>query len=187
MNHFEQLNKIIYEKLHPDLAEFVRSNKKIHLNRYSSLHEFLSEHDFKTGLEIGRCSGYSAVAFTTFYPKATLDSIDIIDRPQNIEFFEIMGVADRINAIVGDSLLIPKGKFYDYVLIDGDHAYEVAKLDWERIQSHVNSGSYVIFDDIHHVWGPKIRSVAHLWQEIEKTHPGAKKICRSMGIVKIND
>jgi len=186
MNFFEELNKKLYDSdlLPVDLKESVKKSKKIHPNRYKGLAEFFENNNFKKGLEIGRSFGYSAVAFTTFYPDATLDSIDIIERPENKMLFDYMKVSDRINILVGNSELIPKNEIYDYILIDGDHSYKGAKLDWDRIQSHVKSGTIVIIDDIHHVWGPKVKSVAHLWKEIENTH-NARKICRDLGIVEM--
>lgn len=188
MNHFEQLNEKIYDSgaLSPELVAFMQAkkHKKIHPNRFQGFHDFLVKHDFKTGLEIGRSSGYSALAFATFYPEATLDSIDIRGRPQHLELFTAMGVEDRINIIIGDSMSIPVNKIYDYILIDGDHSYEGAKQDWQQIQSHVRQGSYVIFDDIQLTW-EGAKSVAHLWKELEATLPSTSKICADMGVVQI--
>ena len=122
------------------------------------------------------------MAFTTLYPESTLDSIDIIDRPQNIEFFKHMGVNKRINTIVGTSEDIPKGKIYDYVLIDGDHTYEGSKLDWERVQSHIKEGSFVIIDDIDNNYA--VPAVKDLWKEISKDNKRAKKIANSLGVIE---
>jgi predicted O-methyltransferase YrrM len=184
VNHFEQLNEKIYHSgiLSPELVKFMQTHKKINPNRFEGLHSLFIQHDFKVGLEIGRNSGYSAVAFTTFYPKATLDSIDIRGRHQHKKVFEAMGVADRINIIVGNSTSIPESKIYDYVLIDGDHSYRGAKKDWERIQPHICQGSFVIFDDICRK-GPK--SVGLLCEELESAIPTTRKICDGMGVVEV--
>lgn len=186
MNIFEKIDAKI-NTLSKHIIDFVfnKKNPRMHVNRHQELHEFFQKHNFKTGLEIGTSAGYSAVAFSLFYPESTLDSIDIVNRPLNVKFFEEMEVDSRINLILGNSSNIPKNKIYDYILIDGNHDYEAAKFDWNNIQSHIKKGTCVMIDDLQHPHQPA--SVKKLWQEIERNYKKGKiyKLTQDIGVVEI--
>jgi hypothetical protein len=63
----------------------------------------------------------------------------------NLEYFK---VSDRVTVIPAksDPFPVPPQARYDSALIDGDHSYAVALLDWQHVKAVVNR--YVIFDNL---------------------------------------
>lgn len=100
-------------------------------------------------LEIGRDEGHSTGFFRYLYPESTLITVDIVHKPQVDKIINIFPNADKVTILDGDSNLIHNYNYiFDLVLIDGDHSYEGALLDWNNIQSHIHDKTIIIFDDV---------------------------------------
>lgn len=179
-NNNDNILSKLYEYIHVNLPTSISSKFQrrpgMHPSRWNALNNFFRQNKFKSGLEFGRATGYTAVLFTLLYPEATIDSIDSKDHPWQTTFFELMGVKDRINVITGISWeSIPKDKKYDYVLIDGDHTYAGAKKDWQSIQNNLLPGAIVLFDDLTHKKG-----CGKVYEEINLPK---SKICSELGVI----
>ncbi|MBR2022886.1 MAG: O-methyltransferase [Clostridia bacterium] len=101
-------------------------------------------------LEIGTAVGLSGVAMLQACPKARLTTMELeeeryIEAKQNFAEF---GVADRVNAYLGDAgeiLAMMDGK-YDFVFLDGPKAqYEKYLFDLKRV---MNVGAVLFADDV---------------------------------------
>lgn len=101
-------------------------------------------------LEIGTAVGLSGVAMLQACPKARLTTMELeeeryIEAKQNFAEF---GVADRVNAYLGDAgeiLAMMDGK-YDFVFLDGPKAqYEKYIFDLKRL---MNVGAVLFADDV---------------------------------------
>jgi len=78
---------------------------------------------------------------------------------------------DAIEFIVGDSKekipeLAKMGAKFDYILVDGDHSQEGAKIDLENVRTMINPGGVIVFDDI----DPDGMSLAPVWHEFMNNH-----------------
>ena len=143
----------------------------------------MADQRFYSGLEIGRSAGWSALMFAFFNPTARLDTIDTVDEPRNQRVFNLMGVAERIRIIVGDSgsrrTYRGCGK-YDYILIDGAHSYEAARADWCICRELALPGAKVLFDNLNHPTG-----CGRVWSEI--TEFPVYNLTSHLGVVHIPD
>lgn len=116
------------------------------------IEELTCETEVHNVLEIGRCAGRSFGFFRYLWPKAYVISIDI----------NHSDAADKVAALYDSNYLFIDGDssaltdidvVFDVVLIDGDHSYAGCKKDWDNIQSHIQKGSIVLFDDLGHGGG----------------------------------
>ncbi len=118
--------------------------------------------DVRTVLEVGTFHGGTAALLAAYlkahvHPDATVTSCDL-----NRYVTEPVGYEYHVPATSYDFV----GKHYDLVLIDGNHTYDGALLDYERL----NGARFVAFHDI------KDRAVAELpcggvpklWAELKR-------------------
>ena len=63
------------------------------------------------------------------------------------------------------------GRPVDFLLIDGDHSYEGAKIDYELYSPLVAKGGLIGFHDIVPVASDRNNGVPQLWQELKKNWP----------------
>ena len=177
-----ELDRLICARLSTASAKWILDSPRLYPIDHAAIDTFMSKHDFHSGLEIGRAAGWSAMMFTFFNPTAQLDTIDIVDEPRCQHMFEILGVADRIRIIVGDSKVertyASCGK-YDYILIDGDHQYESALSDWQFCRKLALPGAKVLFDNLDHPAG-----CGRAWAEI--TEFPTWKLTPRLGVVEID-
>lgn len=113
-----------------------------------------------TIVEIGRFKGGSTLVMATaMAPGSTLWSYDLHVAPRPdlagadldaelADALRRLGVDAGVHLEVGDSrtVEIPPGPF-DVLFVDGDHAYEGAKADFERWGLQVREGGHLLFHD----------------------------------------
>ncbi len=99
-------------------------------------------------LEIGSDIGLTYFSLNSFYHECFAVDIDDNRHGKSIEIqrdFEKRGIKfNPINRIYGDVLSVENNN-YDVVLIDGDHSYAGAKLDFETILSKNESENFFVF------------------------------------------
>lgn len=109
-------------------------------------------------LEIGvyRCS--SLMSLATAFPDSRIVCVDAIKGLANSEYvlkewdgFLKQRASKNVTMIIGHSSdVVPMiDMMWDLVHIDGGHAYEQAKSDYEACLPKLNPGAVVMFDDIH--------------------------------------
>lgn len=134
--------------------------------RYADL---ILEENFESALEIGTLFGFSTLflADALAQTNGKLDTIDIryskrtwSDGQEIEEIHEVAerlvkeaGLSDRVTFYVGDSngvlaQLSATGKRYDFALIDGNHKFPVALLDFIGVDRLLEVGGYIAMDDI---------------------------------------
>jgi predicted O-methyltransferase YrrM/ADP-heptose:LPS heptosyltransferase len=81
---------------------------------------------------------------------------------------------DKVGFIVGDSLMeIPKlaseqpDLKFDYILVDGGHDKDIARMDLENSAGLLAKGGHLVFDDI----TPDGCSLQDVWDQFKETHP----------------
>jgi predicted O-methyltransferase YrrM len=99
-------------------------------------------------LEIGRSKGHSLALFKYLWPDCKIVSVDVVYHQEVDQVINCFKGTAPIEIINGDITKFTGDQIFDIVLIDGDHSYQGAKLDWDSIQENIKSGSIVIFDNI---------------------------------------
>ncbi len=115
--------------------------------------ENLQEKRFSNILEIGRSKGHTLALFKYLWPESNIVSVDIHYYPEVGKVLNYFNTSGSIEIINGDITKFEGDQIFDLVLIDGDHSYGGAKLDWDSIQNNIGSGSIVAFDDLGHSGG----------------------------------
>lgn len=112
--------------------------------------------DIKRVLEIGTDQGFSAELWKNAFNPEKLVTVELHDKPyfiaNNRPVVELEGVDYLWGYNSLDQGTIEKVKSicpeYDFVFIDGDHSYRMAKYDWENYGSLCRKGGVVVFHDI---------------------------------------
>lgn len=117
-----------------------------------SIYQFVKDHQFKVGLEVGFDSGSSALAFLVASPNGHLTTVDLLQLPKAEALLEKHGVWGRCEFIQGDSALVLPAvsnlkRLFDYIFIDGDHLYKGVKEDLKNALSLMALGGYILCDD----------------------------------------
>jgi hypothetical protein len=116
------------------------------------------------GVEIGRFNGGSTILIAAAVgSKGKLISIDIEPQDDLVlqDIINKLGMKDRVDLITGNSNEIILHDNYDFVFIDGDHSYEGAKRDHNKLGALVKVGGFII----HHDMG-KERRYSTQWDEL---------------------
>lgn len=111
-------------------------------------------------LEIGTFTGYSAICLARGLRNGGfVDSLEINDELEDLilEGFDIAGMSDKINLIIGDakeslSKLKNEGKSYDLVFIDANKREYVEY--YNLIIEIVKPGGYILADNV--LWDGKV-------------------------------
>lgn len=116
------------------------------------LYKYVSRIRNPVGVEIGRFYGGSSVLLATAIgAKGKLYSIDIEPKDDDkllIPVLNKLGFNDRVNLIIGDANIVNIEDELDFVLIDGDHSYEGARLDHNRWGKKIKEGGLIIHHDM---------------------------------------
>lgn len=119
-----------------------------------ALFDWVKDHPFMNGLEVGFDQGASALAFLRACPEARLLSVDIdLCGPANARV-RTSEVSERFSFRCGDSrielidMISQYGeKAFDFIYIDGDHLYDASKQDLFNAHPLLKDGGYMIVDD----------------------------------------
>jgi cephalosporin hydroxylase len=123
------------------------------------LFELLAQERPTTICEIGAASGGTAFMFAKFASlDATVISVDLaFDDARRKAIRKFARQRQSIHCLAGDShspetqsrvVRLLKGRQLDVLLIDGDHSYEGARLDFEQYTPLVRPGGFVVLHDI---------------------------------------
>lgn len=126
--------------------------------------KFLNFYEFKDFLEIGVYQGLTTGLFFESNPKAVVDAVDPID---NLSLFrEIYAdFVPQLNFINKDSREVTYLKYYDFILVDGDHDYKFVKADIQNIMQVVDTNTIIGFDDY------KLTGVNSALQDLRRLYP----------------
>lgn len=109
-------------------------------------------------LEVGTAIGYSSLVMATHLPGCKIVTIDndIRGVKRTKETAKTMNLDDRVKVIYGDArevltlphqdVILPEGKFYDFVFIDGGKSHY--RKFWDGIMPMLCSGSIVVCDNV---------------------------------------
>ena len=119
-----------------------------------ALFDYVKEHPFKNGLEVGFDQGASALAFLRACPEARLLSLDIDLCGVGNARVRTSEVTSRFSFRCCDSReVLPSleetygPKPFDFIYIDGDHLYDAVKQDLFNADKLLADGGYMIVDD----------------------------------------
>lgn len=128
------------------------SARRLPDRRARRIMEILLEKKPRTILEIGRFKGFSLGLFKYFSPDSLVVSVDPV---LHMEACQIAQQFKRVVLVTGTVVDIDPwlGVGLDFVLIDGDHQYLSAKLDWRMIDWRLHQGAGVFFDNLTHPAG----------------------------------
>ncbi len=141
------------------------------------------EHKPKRILEIGVRTGLSICQLLSAYiDHSVLERVVLCDvfndgfiSPELVKLnLSTLGIpTDKVEFITGDSKTqIPKFKEenpdyqFDYILVDGDHSVEGARIDLENVKSLVAQGGVIVFDDI----SPDGMNLLSVWEEFKNKY-----------------
>ena len=174
------------------LWDEVQMNKSRRLDD-SSLAAFaqaICEQKPKRYLEIGRSKGFSMGLVKFLSPDTEIVSMDIVpnDRIFGAEKVaqQVAALFDNITLINGTAekppclLLDNELGTFDFILVDGDHSYEGAKLDLEQSLKVVNPNTSIFFDNMYLHCG-------NAWKELEDSRIEFKETNEEYGIIRIKE
>ncbi|MDB4790213.1 class I SAM-dependent methyltransferase [Akkermansiaceae bacterium] len=139
------------------------------------------------GVEIGRYYGGSTVlCATAIGDTGKLYSIDVSPKNNDLELIKVLqklGFQDRVSLIVDDANNVNIAEELDFVLIDGDHSYEGARLDHNRWGERLKSGGFLIHHDMActRPYSVQWSDLKELYQDIQKTQENCLKIVGQAG------
>jgi len=147
----------------------------------AQLLEVLEPLKLKNILEIGFYNGGTIRAWSCIADeKANIVGVDYGDTPV-ADIVKYLSSNQTLTLIQGDShkqeifKAVKEQAKYDMIFIDGDHAYEGVKKDWEMYSKLVKKGGVVVFHDI-------VKHTVHvdvgvhiLWNEIKEKGKGYKE------------
>ncbi len=95
-------------------------------------------------------------------PRSVRRNLKRMNIPTNM--IEFIG-GDSLKTVPGYKQKHPQARF-DYVLVDGGHEREVARVDLQNVADLVAPGGIQIFDDI----GPESYQLIDVWREFQAAH-----------------
>lgn len=92
---------------------------------------------------------------------------------KNLRHLNLPDDAEKVKIIAGYSQkvlpsLLEDGRSFDYILVDGDHEKSTARLDLENAHSLLESGGFLLFDDISDA--PGECALIDVWKEFQVNH-----------------
>jgi ADP-heptose:LPS heptosyltransferase/predicted O-methyltransferase YrrM len=150
------------------------------MDSYHVMHWIGSNFAPKRILEIGCRTGVSICQLLSSYFKYdAIEKVFLCDifaemgSPDSVKAnLEILNIpTDRIQFIKGSSIeemprLIADGQTFDYILVDGCHDKEYAKMDLIHAHALIEQGGFILFDDI----TPDGCSLQDVWDDFKQTY-----------------
>lgn len=149
------------KKTYDSFTEFLKTSeitnaimsRELGANPCNWICDNLRDHEFKNILEIGRSKGHSLALFKYLWPDSSVVSVDVVYHKEVDRVLDYFSTSGSIDIVHGNITRFDGDQIFDLVLIDGDHSYQGAKLDWDCIQKNIGPGSIVLFDDLGHGGG----------------------------------
>jgi predicted O-methyltransferase YrrM len=116
------------------------------------LHEIVRSHPYTRALEIGAAWGVSTMAILTAQDEGHLTSVDVDPDVKASGEVSANGLADRWRLVVQDSRLFwrENRETFDLVYVDGDHAFQPARVDLFGAWRVLEPGGILVIDDVLH-------------------------------------
>jgi predicted O-methyltransferase YrrM len=116
------------------------------------LHGIVRRHPYTRALEIGAAWGVSTMAILTAQEHGHLTSVDIDPNVRARGEVEASGLRSRWRFVHQDSrdFWRENEQTFDLVYVDGDHAYEPARVDLFGAWQVLEPGGILVIDDIMH-------------------------------------
>jgi predicted O-methyltransferase YrrM len=176
----------------PELADFVHGERYFRAiqvpRELTALGEILAALRPECALEIGTARGGTLLFLTRLAsPRATIVSVDLpggrfgggYSSRRRWFYQRFARHKQRLHLLQGDShsddmLARVKtafgGQELDYLFIDGDHAYEGVKCDFETYGPMVRKGGLIAFHDIVEGLPENVGGVPQFWRQIKSRH-----------------
>ena len=122
----------------------------------------------KVIVDIGTYFGGSAILWRDTYKPDILITVDILQRVPKIEGAEYIIGNSRDTETLGLIAKALEGREIDLLFIDGDHAYEAVKADFESLSPLVRQGGIIMFHDI--IYSTPVDDVPPFWKETKKKY-----------------
>lgn len=133
-----------------DSQTWQRRDKFLYQNRTSVdsflLFYFINYLQPKHVLEIGFFEGYTCGLYLEASSSARIDCVD--QKFDCTKIFDFLPDRERVNLIQTDSRQLDLKQKYDFINVDGNHAYEFAKSDIDKSLEYINPNGIIMIDDI---------------------------------------
>lgn len=123
--------------------------------------------------EIGVAEGGSLAMWQSYFPKARIFAVDILDKSQFSNARVTTLVADQANRDQLQSAIAASGSDIDVLIDDGGHTMEQQQVSLGFLFKHVRPGGYYVIEDVH-------TSLPALWQGYGVERGGANTTLRML-------
>lgn len=123
--------------------------------------------------EIGIAEGGSLAMWQSYFPRARIFAVDILDKSQFNNARVTTLIADQANRDHLQSAIAASGSDIDVLIDDGGHSMEQQQVSLGFLFSHVRPGGYYIIEDVH-------TSLPALWQGYGVARDGANTTLRML-------
>ena len=100
-------------------------------------------------LEIGIADGGSLLMWQDYFPKASIDAIDIKNKKKFENDRVRTHIADQADRSKLASVIETAGSGFDFILDDGGHDMDMQQISLGYLFPHVKPGGYYILEDVH--------------------------------------
>jgi predicted O-methyltransferase YrrM len=182
--HFDELLGLF------ELSPLNRGIIRLDFDEAATLFATISALGCPRGVEIGRFNGGSTFLLAVAVgAQGHVDSIDIA--PQDDEALAVAltraNIRDRVDLLIADARTVAHGTRYDFAFIDGDHAYESARVDHNRWGGCVRPGGLVIHHDMSRSrpFASQLGDLARLRADILRLQGAQLELVREAGSLTI--
>jgi predicted O-methyltransferase YrrM len=173
-----------------ELSPLNRGIVRLDFDEAATLFEMISGLGHAHGVEIGRFTGGSTFLLAVAVgADGQVDSIDIAPRDDDALAAALTRahLRDRVNLMIADARTAAADERYDFAFIDGDHAYEAARLDHHRWGGCVRPGGLVIHHDMGsgRPFASQLGDLARLRSDILRQQRAQLELVRETGSLTI--
>jgi hypothetical protein len=145
-------------------------------HNYTELYErlfFQWRDDPITIFEIGVAEGGSLKMWQTYFPKARIFAVDLVDKSRFDNARVTTLVADQANRDQLQAAIDASGGDIDVLIDDGGHTMEQQQVSLGFLFRHVRPGGYYVIEDVH-------TSLPALWKGYGVARDGANSTLRML-------